>query len=54
MEKQKLQLSYDDLRLDGSLDGFVKDFTFFLDFYLNDAFLELINYSEGCEPGDGL
>ena len=47
-------LSYDDLRPGGKLSAFVKDFTYFPDFDCNDAFLDLINFTEGCPPGDGL
>ena len=32
----------------------MKEFTFFPDFACNDAFLDVINFTEGCEPGEGL
>ena len=34
--------------------SFVKEFAFFPDFDCNDTFLELVNYGDGCRPGDGL
>ncbi|KAL7552028.1 hypothetical protein ACHAWF_017126 [Thalassiosira exigua] len=52
LEQRKLVLSYDDLRPDGVLAD--HDFTHFPDFESNDAFLDLINFAEGCAPGDGL
>ena len=30
------------------------DFTFFPDYESNAAFLDVINFTEGCEPGNGL
>ena len=54
IEQQKGFLSYTDLKPGGKLYEFVNDFTFFPTYESVDAFLELINYTEGCEPGDGL
>ena len=51
---QQYHLLFDDLRPSGALASFVKDFTFFPDFECNDAFLDLINFADGREPGDGL
>ena len=42
------------LRTGGILEKFVKDFTFFPDFDCNNAFIDLINYTDGCDPGEGL
>ena len=47
-------LTYDELRPGGVLADHVKDFTFFPNFKCNDAFLDLINFTEESEPGDGL
>ena len=38
----------------GALDGYVADFTFFPNHDSNAAFLEVLNFAEGCEPGNGL
>ena len=46
LEQRKLCLTYDDLKPGGVLGSSVKEFTFFLDFDCNKAFLELINYGE--------
>jgi len=54
IEQQKCYISYDDLRTGGKLSEFVNDFTFFPSFDSVDAFLGVINYTEGCKPGDGL
>ena len=53
LEEKKLVLSYEDLKPGGVLEDFVKDFTYFPNFACNDAFLHLINFTEGCEPGKG-
>ena len=54
LEARKLTLSYDDLRPGGTLAASVGAFTFFPDFASNDAFLNVINFTEACEPGEGL
>ena len=54
LEARKVTLSYDDLKPGGTLADSVADFTFFPDFDCNEAFLDLINYTEACEPGEGL
>ena len=54
LERSRIHLSYDDLRPGGVLAKAMKEFTFFPDFECNDAFLELINFTDGCEPGEGL
>ncbi|KAL7549609.1 hypothetical protein ACHAWF_013483 [Thalassiosira exigua] len=54
LEQRKIALRYDDLRPGGVLEHHVKDFTYFPDFASNDAFLELLNFSEGSPEGDGL
>ena len=38
----------------GILGKHVKDFTFSPDCDCNDAFLDLLNFTEGCEEGNGL
>ena len=45
---------YDDLRPSCVLGKFVKEFTFPPDFECNDAFLDLTNYTDGCEPGEDI
>ena len=47
-------LSYDDIKPGGILGKYVGDFTFFPDFACNDAFLEVLNYSEACDAGRGV
>ena len=47
-------LSYDDLKPGGILEKYVNDFTYFPSFNANDAFLDLINFTEKCEPSNGL
>ena len=54
LERRRVCLSYNDLRSDGHLGGSKKHSTFFPDFYYNDAFLDVVNYTGGCEPGEGL
>ena len=54
LEESKFVLSYEDLKPGGALANYVNDFTFFPDFDCNDAFLDLINYTEACEEGNGL
>ena len=54
LESRKLRLSYKDLYPGGALAGSVKEFTFFPDVECNDAFLALINFSDECDPGDGI
>ena len=54
LEAQKVVLSYDDLRPGGTLADSVGVFTLFPDLVCNEAFLNLINYTEVCELGDGL
>ena len=54
LEKSHLCLTYNDLRNGGALATFVKEFTFFMDVSPNDAFLDLINFTGGCESGNGL
>jgi len=54
VQREKRLLTYDELRDGGILSNFAKDFTFFPNIACNDAFLDLINYTEGCEPGNGL
>ena len=47
-------MSYEDLRPGGVLGKHVNDFTFFPNFECNDAFLDLVNFTDHCEPGQGL
>lgn len=47
-------LSYDDIKPGGLLGKHVHNFTFFPNFECNDAFLEVLNYSEACEEGKGV
>ena len=54
LENSHLCLTYDDLRDGGALTKSVKDFAFFPDVSCNGAFINLINFTEGCEPGNGL
>ena len=54
LEAQKNYITYADLKPGGILSDVVKDFAFFPDFDSNDAFLDVINFSEVCEPGNGL
>lgn len=54
LEQKKCVITYDMLRSGGQLHKYVNDFTFFPDVECNDAFLDMINYTEGCEEGNGL
>ena len=54
LEEKKHVLSYDDLKPGGILEKYVNDFTYFPSMNANDAFLDLINFTEKCEPGNGL
>ena len=54
LEEKKHVLSYDDLKPGGILEKYVNDFTYFPSFNAHDAFLDLINFTEKCEPGNGL
>lgn len=54
LEQQKAIISYDSLKEGGILGNYVNDFTWFANKACNDAFLDLINWTEGCEDGDGL
>ena len=54
LERRGVRLSYNDLRPGGVLGNSVKEFTFFLNVGCNDAFLDIINNTDGCEPGEGL
>ena len=53
LDHRKFCLSYDDIKPGGVLGGAVKEFTFFPDFCSNEAFLDVINFTDGCEPGNG-
>lgn len=53
LKTRKVKLNYDDLRPGGALGNIVGKFTFFSNFDCNDAFFDLINYTETCEPGKG-
>ena len=50
----RIHLLYDNVRPGDVLAKAVKEFTLVLDFECSDAFFELINYTHGCEPGEGL
>ena len=54
LESRKLRLSYGDLYPNGALAGSVKEFTFFPMVECNDEFLALLNFSDECDPGDGI
>ena len=54
LESRKLRLSYKDLCPGGALAGSVKEFTFFPDVECNDTFLALTNFSNECDPGNGI
>ena len=54
LKRRGVRLSYNDLRPGGVLGGSVQEFTFLPDFGCNDAFLDVINNTDGCEPGEGL
>jgi hypothetical protein len=47
-------LSYADFQPGGILADAVEEFTFFPGAACNNAFLDLINFTDGCDPGDGL
>jgi hypothetical protein len=54
-KKSQLPLTFEDLKPGGVLGGKLVDiFTFFPTYEANDAFLDLLNFTEGREPGDGL
>eukprot|EP00956_Cyclotella_meneghiniana_P037816 scaffold145202_cov37-Cyclotella_meneghiniana.AAC.1 len=50
----QLPLTFDDLKPGGVLGKSVSVFTFFPTYEANDAFLELLNFTEECDKGDGL
>lgn len=54
LEQRKCLMSYDELKPGGVLADYVNDFTFFPNFACNDAFLDLINYSDGLSAGKGI
>ncbi|KAL7529558.1 hypothetical protein ACHAWF_003026, partial [Thalassiosira exigua] len=54
LEQRKLVLCYDDLHPGGVLVEYVIDFTFFPDCDCSDAFRELVNFTNGWNPGEGL
>ena len=54
LERCRVHLLYANLKPGGVLAKAVKDFTFFPDFECNDAFLELLNFTDSCEPREGL
>lgn len=54
LKQHQLPLSYNDLKPGGALGKCVSTFTFFPTFKANDAFLDLLNFTEGCDEGDGL
>ena len=54
LKEKKYCLSYDDIKPGGILGKYVSDFTFFPDYACNDAFLEVLNYSEACDAGRGV
>ena len=54
LEGRKVVISYNDLQSGGTLADSVGVFTFFTDLACNEAFLNLINCTEACEPRDGL
>jgi hypothetical protein len=58
VKAKKGTLTFHSLCSGGILEKYVKDFTYFATVELNEAFLEVINYSDGsegaCEEGNGL
>ena len=54
LKQHQFPLSYNDLKPGGALGKCVSTFTFFPTFEANDAFLDLLNFTEGCDEGDGL
>ena len=54
LDNSRLCLTYDDLCNGGALAKSVKDFTFFPDVSCCNAFLDLINFTEGCKPWNRL
>jgi hypothetical protein len=54
LEHHLIHLLYDDLKPGGILAKAVNELSFFPDFECNNAFLELINFTYGCEPREGL
>ena len=53
-KKKAAPLRYDDLKEGGILSKHVEAFTLFDTAELNDAFLEIINYAEAFDEGDGM
>ena len=49
LKQHQLPLSYNDLKPGGALGKCVSTFTFFPTFEANDAFLDLLNFTEGCD-----
>ena len=54
LEWRVICLLYTNVKPGGRLNGSVEYFTFFPNFDCNDAFLDVVNYTNGCEPGEGL
>ena len=53
-EEKGVVLSYDDLKPGGILEKYINDFTYFPSHKANDFFLDPINFTEKCKPGNGL
>ena len=54
LKSHQLPLTAEHFKPGGALEKFVADYTFFPDWDCNEAFLHLVNFTEGCPPGDGL
>ena len=54
LERHGVCMLYIDVKPGGHLDGSAEYFTFFSDFNCGDAFLDVVNYTDGCEPGQDL
>ena len=54
LKEKNWYLSYDDIKPGRTLGKYVSDFTFFPNFECNDAFLEVLNYSEARDEGMGV
>jgi len=54
LKQAKVVLSFDDLKPEGALGDYVKDFTFFDSYETNVAFLDMINAADTLGEGNGL
>ena len=54
LKRCQIHLLYNNLRPDGVLAKAARELNIFPDFECMDAFLKLINYTDGCEPLEGL